>query len=74
MNLYASLFAEQNVGRRRAGPLTATGHAAWTFFKSYFLERGFTEGTTGFVISAYKAQTAFWKYIMLHEANRQAEA
>lgn len=73
MNVYAALFAEQNVGRRASGPVTAVGHAAWTFLKSYVLERGLTEGTTGLVISAYKAQTAFWQYIMLHEANRQTE-
>lgn len=74
MDLYAALFAEQNSGRRRSGPVTAVGHAVWTFFKSYVLERGLTEGTTGLVISAYKAQTAFWKYILLHEANRHAES
>jgi glycosyltransferase involved in cell wall biosynthesis len=74
MDLYAALFAEQHCGRRRSGPVTAVGHAAWTFFKSYVLERGLTEGTTGLVISAYKAQTAFWKYILLHEANRPAES
>ena len=73
MNVYAALFAEQNAGRRSSGPVTAVGHAAWTFLKSYLLERGLTEGTTGLVISAYKAQTAFWKYIMLHEANHQTE-
>ena len=28
----------------------------------------------GLTISAYKAQVVFWKYLMLHEANRRVQA
>lgn len=69
MNAYATLFAERNAGRRRAGPLTAVSRSVWAFVKSYGFERGFCQGREGLVISAYKAQVVFWKYLMLREAN-----
>lgn len=74
MNAYATLFAEQNAGRRRAGPLKAVARSAWAFVKSYGIERGFCQGREGLVISAYKAQVVFWKYLMLHEANGRCGA
>ncbi len=72
MSAYARLFAEQNVGRKKSGPVTAVTRSLWAFFKSYVLERGFTQGAEGLTISAYKSQVVFWKYLMLHEANRAA--
>ena len=66
---YARLFAEQHAGRRRAGPLIAVTRSGWAFLKSYVLERGVLQGAEGLVISTYKAQTVFWKYLALHEAN-----
>lgn len=74
MNAYAALFAEQNAGRRQAGPVTAIARSVWAFVKSYGLERGFCQGREGLVISAYKAQVVFWKYLMLQEANRRRAA
>jgi glycosyltransferase involved in cell wall biosynthesis len=70
MSAYSQLFATQNAGRKRSSPLKAVSRSLWAFFKSYVLERGLTQGTEGMVISAYKAQTVFWKYMMLHEANQ----
>jgi len=35
----------------------------WTFFKIYFLKRGFLDGVEGFVIAKLYAQYTFWKYI-----------
>lgn len=72
MDAYSQLFARQNVGRKRSGPVKATLRATWAFVKSYVIERGVMQGTEGLVISAYKAQVVFWKYLMLHEANRRA--
>lgn len=71
MNVYATLFAEQNAGKRKSSPWRAVTRAGWAFFKSYLIERGLTQGTEGLVISAYKSQTVFWKYLMLDEANRR---
>jgi glycosyltransferase involved in cell wall biosynthesis len=70
MSAYSRLFATQNAGRKRSSPFKAVSRSLWAFCKSYLLERGLTQGTEGLVISAYKAQTVFWKYMMLHEANR----
>lgn len=71
MSTYSRLFAEQNVGRKHAGIGKAVGRSAWAFFKTYFLERGFTQGAEGLTISAYKSQVVFWKYLMLREANQR---
>ncbi|MEO6569634.1 MAG: glycosyltransferase family 2 protein [Opitutaceae bacterium] len=69
MTSYGQLFARQHVGRKSSSPMKALTRSLWAFFKSYVLERGIFQGTEGLVISAYKAQTVFWKYLMLHEAN-----
>ena len=71
MRAYSQLFATQHAGRKSSGPLKAVARSAWTFAKSYLLQRGFLQGREGLVISAYKAQTVFWKYLLLHEANRR---
>jgi glycosyltransferase involved in cell wall biosynthesis len=74
MSDYGRLFAEQNAGRKQSSPLKAVARALWAFFKSYLWQRGILEGYEGLVISAYKAQTVFWKYLLLHEANRRLSA
>ncbi len=71
MRTYAALFAEQNAGRKKSGPGKAVARGVWTFFKTYVMESGWRQGKEGLVISAYKAQTTFWKYLLLHEANRR---
>lgn len=74
MSAYSRLFVEQNVERKRSSPARAVARSAWAFFKSYILERGLLQGAEGLTISAYKSQVVFWKYLMLHEANRRAGA
>jgi glycosyltransferase involved in cell wall biosynthesis len=69
---YSRLFAEQNRGKKTASPSKAVARSIWAFFKSYVLERGFSQGTEGLTISAYKSQVVFWKYLMLHEANNRS--
>ena len=71
MSGYSKLFAQQNAGRKSSSPMKAVLRGGWAFFKSYCLERGFMQGTEGLVISAYKSQTVFWKYLMLADANRR---
>jgi len=71
MRSYGQLFAEQHAGHKSSGLGKAVTRSAWTFFKSYLLQRGCLQGGEGFVISAYKAQTVFWKYLLLAEANRR---
>lgn len=71
MTAYAQLFAAQNAGRKSSSPAKAVLRSAWAFVKSYMFERGALQGAEGLVISVYKAQTVFWKYMLLHEANRR---
>jgi len=74
MSAYSHLFAEQNASKKNSSPVKAVARSVWAFFKSYVLERGFLQGAEGLTISAYKSQVVFWKYLMLHEANRRAPA
>jgi len=74
MQLYSDLFAKEWKGKRKASPLTALGHAGFSFLKSYFLKRGFSSGYEGLIISWYNAQTAFYKYLKLWEANRRTSS
>ena len=74
MSAYSQLFAEQNAGRRRASASLAVARSTWAFFKSYLWQRGALQGREGLVISAYKAQTVFWKYLLLEEANARHAA
>ena len=41
MERYSTLFAEQNVGKRRSSPLIALKHCIWTFFKATFFVGAF---------------------------------
>ena len=71
LQLYSSLFAVQNKGKKRSSLLRAMGHGFFAFFRSYFLKRGFLDGYEGVVISAYNGHTAYYKYLKLREANNQ---
>lgn len=71
MQTYSDLFALQNQGKKRSSPLKALSHSIFAFFKSYILKRGFMGGYEGFVISSYNANTAFYKYLKLYEANKK---
>lgn len=71
MHSYSSLFAEQYRGKKSSSLGKAIAHGFFAFFKSYILKRGFLGGGVGFEISIYNANTAFYKYLKLAEANRQ---
>ena len=73
MQSYSHLFAEQNCGKKHSSPLIACAHAAFAFFKSYILKRGFLGGYEGFFISIYNCHTAFYKYVKLYEANQKSK-
>jgi glycosyltransferase involved in cell wall biosynthesis len=71
MRTYSQLFASQHARRKSSGPMKAVARSVWAFAKSYGFQRGFLQGYEGLVISVYKAQTVFWKYLLLHEANQR---
>jgi glycosyltransferase involved in cell wall biosynthesis len=70
MQLYSTLFAVQNKGKKRSSLFKAVSHGLFAFIKSYILKKGFLDGVEGFVISSYNGHTAFYKYLKLREANR----
>lgn len=71
MQTYSLLFAEQHAGKKKGSMSKALFHGWFAFFKSYFLKRGFLGGKEGWIISIYNGHTAFYKYLMLMEANRK---
>lgn len=73
MQSYSDLFAKQYQGKRSSSVSKAVLHGLFTFFKSYLLKRGFLGGREGFEISIYNANTAFYKYLKLLEANLKCD-
>lgn len=69
MQRYSNLFAEQNRGKVKSGLAKALGHGFYSFFRTYLLRWGFLYGSAGWIISAYNGQTAYYKYLKLHELN-----
>lgn len=72
MQSYTQLFADENRGKRSSSLLKAISHGVFAFFRSYIIKRGFLYGSQGYVISIYNGQTAYYKYLKLHEANLEA--
>lgn len=70
MQHYSDLFVNEKQGKVRSSPFKACAHGFWTFFRSYFLKKGFLDGYEGYIISKYNAHTAFYKYMKLYEADR----
>jgi hypothetical protein len=71
MQSYSDLFAKQYQEKKASSVLKAIFHGIYTFFKSYLLKRGILGGREGLEISIYNANTAFYKYLKLLEANRK---
>jgi len=43
--------------------LLSIARAAWTFFRLFFLQRGFIDGRYGLIAAIFKSQEVFWKYV-----------
>lgn len=74
MQSYSSLYAEQNCGKKKASLFMAFGRGLFAFIRSYIVKMGFLEGFEGFVISAHSAYMTYFKYVKLHEANRELKS
>jgi glycosyltransferase involved in cell wall biosynthesis len=70
MQQYSTLWAEENLGKKRSTPVKAVLNGLVTFFKSYILQSGWRYGYEGLLISVSNANGAFYKYIKLYEASR----
>ena len=51
------------LSERKKNNLKALINPCWTFFKIYFLKRGFMDGWRGFTIAKVYSKYTFWKYI-----------
>ncbi len=67
MQHYSSLFAEQYQGKRSSSFQKALWKGLFSFFRSYFLQKGIFLGKAGFIISVYNGNTTFYKYLKLAE-------
>jgi len=70
MQMYSSLFASQNKGKKQSSLGKAIIHSWLAFVKSYLFKKGFLGGKEGFIISIYNAHTTFYKYLKLMEINK----
>jgi glycosyltransferase involved in cell wall biosynthesis len=71
INRYTTLAATRLVSLgRRAGPVSATGHAAFAFLRNYVLRHGFTDGAPGLIVSAMNAYYVWLKLLKAWELQR----
>ncbi|MCX6076325.1 MAG: glycosyltransferase family 2 protein [Campylobacterales bacterium] len=71
LDRYSTMYAHDNVGKKRSSPLKATLNGLFSFFKTYILKRGFLDGYAGLVIAFSHMATNFYKYIKLYELNKE---
>ena len=72
MEKYSTLFAEQNQYKKTSSLSKAIFHGLYAFIKTYLLKLGFLSGGEGLIIALYNSQTAYYKYLKLWEANKDA--
>lgn len=64
VNRYSSLSAPVVLERGRRPTLaTAIVHGAAAFFRTYFLKRGFLDGTHGFMLAVSNAEGSYYRYV-----------
>lgn len=71
LDVYSSQYAQGNFGKKRSSPLKAVLNSCFSFFKTYFIKRGFLDGYAGLVIAFSHMATNFYKYIKLYELNNK---
>ena len=71
LDVYSTEFARDNVGKKSSSPIKAVLNGGFSFFKTYFLKRGFLDGYAGLVIAFSHMATNFYKYIKLYELNQK---
>ncbi len=70
-NRYSTLFAKNNVGKKKSSPVKAFFNGLYSFIKTYFFKQGFRDGYIGLVIAFSHFVTNFYKYIKLYELNQE---
>jgi len=73
LDRYSTIYANDNAGKKSSSPLKAFLNGSFSFFKTYFIKRGFLDGYAGLIIAFSHMATNFYKYMKLYEANRELE-
>ncbi|MCX6052181.1 MAG: glycosyltransferase family 2 protein [Campylobacterales bacterium] len=68
---YSTLFAKNNIGKRKSNPFKAFLNGLYSFIRTYFLKQGFRDGYIGLIIAFSHMVTNFYKYMKLYEANKE---
>lgn len=71
LDRYSSAFAIDNAGKKNSSPSKAFFNGLFSFFKTYFIKKGFLDGYAGLVIAFSHMATNFYKYIKLYELNKE---
>ena len=71
LDRYSTIFAQDNVGKKSSSPSKAFFNGLFSFFKTYFIKRGFRDGYAGLIIAFSHMATNFYKYIKLYELNKE---
>ncbi|MDF1874425.1 glycosyltransferase family 2 protein [Sulfurimonas sp. SAG-AH-194-I05] len=71
LDSYSTIFALDNVGKKKSSPLKAILNALFSFIKTYFFKRGFLDGYAGLIIAFSHMATNFYKYMKLYELNKK---
>jgi hypothetical protein len=74
IDIYSTLFASENKGKKYSSPAKAFLSAIYAFFKTYIIRQGFRDGYVGLIISYSRASVVFYKYIKLYELNKNNES
>ena len=69
---YSSIFASENVGKKKTSTAQILGHSLFSFFKSLIIKRGILDGFEGLMVAAADANHVFYKYSKLYENNQRA--
>lgn len=71
MNRYTSFSAQEKHSKCRKTSFTAAICRFFlTFFRDYFLRKGFVYGYKGFIVALLNAEGAFYRYAKLYELNK----
>jgi len=68
---YSNHLAPERAGRRRIGGWHLFAHPAAAFLRKYFVQRGFLDGTHGFLVAAIHASVKFAVYAKEWELQRR---
>lgn len=63
---YSTASAEQAFAKGKvSSPLKAVLHGTWAFFRTYFLQAGFLDGSQGFALAISNGQGTYYRYLKL---------